>query len=88
MGEPDEFPVTSCFYNLTSFMYSTFMESGPNEKPSHYHAYMTDAKRWRKTLKDYSRANRSKATEAENVLWQLVRNNQLGPHFRRQHAID
>jgi very-short-patch-repair endonuclease len=58
------------------------------EQPSHFHAFMTDAERWRKTLKDYSRVNRNKATEAENALWQLVRGNKLGPRFRRQHAIE
>jgi very-short-patch-repair endonuclease len=64
------------------------MENGSEKHSSHYHAFMTDAERWRKTLKDYSRANRSKATEAENALWQLVRGNKLGSRFRRQHAID
>ena len=49
---------------------------------------MTDAVRWRKTLKEYSRANRHQATEAENALWQLVRGNKLGLRFRRQHAIE
>jgi very-short-patch-repair endonuclease len=62
------------------------MES--EENPSHYHAFMTDAERWRKNLKDYSRVNRSKATEAENVLWQLLRGSKLNLRFRRQHAID
>ena len=64
------------------------MESGSEEKPSHYHAFMTDAERRRKTLKDYSRANRSKATEAENALWQMVRGTKSGPRFRRQHTIE
>ncbi|MFC6223197.1 endonuclease domain-containing protein [Hymenobacter artigasi] len=64
------------------------MDSGGNEKPAYFHAFMTDAETWRNSLKDYSRANRQKATEAENVLWQLVRGNKLGPRFRRQHAIE
>jgi very-short-patch-repair endonuclease len=64
------------------------MEGRSEEKPAHFHAFMTDAEWWRKTLKDYSRANRSRATEAENALWQLVRGNRLGHRFRRQHAIE
>ena len=63
------------------------MESGPDEKPSHFHAYMTDAERWKKSLKGFARSNRSNPTEAETCLWQLVRGNKLGPRFRRQHAI-
>ena len=64
------------------------MESGSDEKPSHFHAYMTDAERWRKSLKGFARSNRSNPTTAENCLWQLVRGNKLGPRFRRQQAIE
>jgi len=39
-------------------------------------------------LKEYSSANRKEPTEAENTLWQLLRNNQTGFKIRRQHAID
>jgi tRNA pseudouridine55 synthase len=39
-------------------------------------------------LKDFSRSNRHHATEAENILWQLLRNNSTGFKIRRQHAID
>jgi leucyl-tRNA synthetase/very-short-patch-repair endonuclease len=39
-------------------------------------------------LKEYSIANRQQPTEAENILWQLLRNNQTGYKIRRQHAID
>jgi very-short-patch-repair endonuclease len=35
----------------------------------------------------YARELRSRSTEAEKILWQRVRNRQLGPRFRRQHAI-
>jgi len=38
-------------------------------------------------LKEYSAANRKQPTEAENVLWQLLRNDQTGYKIRRQHAI-
>ncbi|MCC3155539.1 DUF559 domain-containing protein [Hymenobacter sp. BT770] len=49
---------------------------------------MTDAERWQKRLKGFSRVNRRNSTEAENALWQLVRGNKLGVRFRRQHAIE
>ena len=38
-------------------------------------------------LKDFSRDNRNQPTEAENILWQLLRNEQTGFKIRRQHAI-
>jgi leucyl-tRNA synthetase/very-short-patch-repair endonuclease len=38
-------------------------------------------------LKDFSRSNRNQPTEAENTLWQLLRNDQTGYKIRRQHAI-
>ena len=38
-------------------------------------------------LKDFSRDNRNQPTEAENFLWQLLRNEQTGFKIRRQHAI-
>ncbi len=38
-------------------------------------------------LKEYGRTNRKKSTEAENILWQRLRNNQLGAKVRRQHTI-
>ncbi|UOR03564.1 endonuclease domain-containing protein [Hymenobacter aerilatus] len=49
--------------------------------------YTTDADRWKKTLKDYARTNRQQPTEAEDHLWQELRNYKLGARFRRQHAI-
>ena len=38
-------------------------------------------------LKDYAKKNRRNSTTAENVLWQNIRNKQLGVEFRRQHVI-
>ena len=38
-------------------------------------------------LKKYGRENRKDPTEAEKILWQRMRNNQLGVKVRRQHAI-
>jgi len=45
-----------------------------------------DSKSWQ-TLKEYGRENRKNPTEAEGILWQLLRNNQLGAKVRRQHTI-
>lgn len=41
-----------------------------------------------KTLKEYGRDNRKSQTEAENILWQRLQNNQLDIKVRRQHAIN
>ena len=38
-------------------------------------------------LKTYARHNRQYSTEAESVLWDLIRNRRLGVSFRRQHII-
>src|SRR6186997_223218 len=40
------------------------------------------------TLKSYSRANRKNQTEAEDAIWQRIRNSKLGVKVRRQHAIE
>ena len=49
--------------------------------------FTADKKRWFESLKTYSRENRKNQTEAEKLLWNLLRNNNLGVKFRRQHAI-
>ena len=38
-------------------------------------------------LKEYAIDNRKNPTEAENMLWQALRNNQLGVKWRRQHLV-
>ena len=38
-------------------------------------------------LKEHAMSMRKEPTEAENVLWQCLRNSQLGVKFRRQHVI-
>ena len=48
--------------------------------------FTADQKSWH-ALKEYARENRKNPTEAEDKLWQLVRNSKLGYRFRRQHAI-
>ena len=54
---------------------------------SSIHTFTTDRQRWKK-LKGFARENRKEPTPAEARLWQALRTNQLGPRFRRQHAID
>ncbi len=46
-----------------------------------------DSKIW-ELLMANSRESRQNQTEAENVLWRLLKNNQIGYKIRRQHAID
>lgn len=38
-------------------------------------------------LKDFARNNRKNPTEAEDALWQALRNKKIGYKFRRQHSI-
>jgi len=40
-----------------------------------------------KVLKEFARENRKNQTDAEEILWQAIRNQKLGHKFRRQHAI-
>ena len=38
-------------------------------------------------LKDFAKQNRKNATQAEEILWNNIRNKNLGFEFRRQHII-
>jgi leucyl-tRNA synthetase len=49
--------------------------------------FETAEKKYWHILKEFSKDNRQNATEAEDLMWQAVRNNQLGFKIRRQHAI-
>jgi leucyl-tRNA synthetase len=40
------------------------------------------------SLKENAKKHRSEPTEAENILWQFLRDNQTGVKFRRQHPVD
>ncbi|MBQ3631583.1 MAG: endonuclease domain-containing protein [Prevotella sp.] len=42
---------------------------------------------WYEMLKAYAKENRKKPTEAEAVLWEYLKERQLGQPFRRQHII-
>jgi leucyl-tRNA synthetase len=48
--------------------------------------FSSDLKTW-KSLKGNVRENRKNLTEAEDNVWQEVRNSKLGYKFRRQHTI-
>ncbi|MDB5209061.1 MAG: leucine--tRNA ligase, partial [Flavisolibacter sp.] len=57
-----------------------------SEKESGHYFKTTDKTTW-KTSKEFGRENRKHSTEAEDLLWQQLRNNQLGSKVRRQHSI-
>ncbi|MFV0607433.1 MAG: leucine--tRNA ligase [Niabella sp.] len=61
------------------------MDSSKDEKSENSY-YKTAGSAWQ-ILKEYGRENRKNATEAEDTLWQLLRNNQLETKVRRQHTI-
>ena len=61
-------------------------EGSVGEKQSGQYFKTADSKYW-KILKEFGRENRKNPTEAEDKLWQEVRNNRLGVKVRRQHAI-
>ncbi|MDZ7315137.1 MAG: DUF559 domain-containing protein [candidate division KSB1 bacterium] len=60
------------------------LNAGACKLPPRY--MTTDSATWRH-LKPLARGLRREQTEAENILWQRLRNRQLGVKFRRQHAI-
>lgn len=47
----------------------------------------TSEKAYWNVLKQFSKENRKNLTEAENIIWQELRNNKLGVKIRRQHTI-
>ena len=60
----------------------------PKERGEETSGYITsDSSTW-KNLKPFARENRKNPTEAENLLWENLRNRNIGDcKFRRQHAI-
>ncbi len=59
--------------------------SGPEDVANF--VFTTEVRPWREHLKEYARQNRRQPTEAEDRLWQALRNAKLGARFRRQHAV-
>ncbi len=51
------------------------------------YSYETADEAWYKLLVEFAKDNRSNPTEAESLLWELLRKRQLGKPFRRQHII-
>ena len=47
----------------------------------------TSAEIWA-TSKENAKEHRKNPTDAEAIMWELVRDHRMGCHFRRQHAID
>ncbi len=70
----------------TSIRFSLIPNPSPKEKGAIQHWQTADAGFY-EALKKFARENRQPQTEAEEKLWQEVRNSKLGVKFRRQHAI-
>ena len=67
---------TQYFYSLT-----------PDPSPKGEGRVKTADPMWYEMLKKHAKEMRQNPTEAENVLWQALRDNALGAKFRRQHVI-
>jgi methylmalonyl-CoA mutase len=63
-------------------------QPSPEEREQKDRGYkIADTRIW-EILKSNSRDNRKNQTEAENILWQQLRNSKTGYKIRRQHAVD
>lgn len=62
------------------------LPEGEGVKEGEFGYQTTDPKTWR-LLQDRALAMRQNPTAAENILWQALRDNSTGCHFRRQHII-
>jgi len=60
----------------------------PKERGDEPYAYQTANKIVWPHLKEFSKENRKNLTEAENIVWENVRDNKIGFKIRRQHPID
>ena len=60
--------------------------SGMGEYAARYGAHTADPTMYG-LLKTYAEENRKSPTEAERAMWQLLKSNNAGLHFRRQHII-
>ena len=69
---------------------------GKGETPTHKQPYDSFASVWGvhtadstqyDLLKAHAQANRNNPTEAESILWDMLKSNNIGLHFRRQHII-
>jgi len=69
-----------------SVKFSLIPDPSPKEKGALQGYQTADPMVWQ-ILKTNARVNRKEQTDAENVLWQHLRNNQTGFKIRRQHPI-
>lgn len=70
----------------TSLSFSLIPNHSPKEKGEKPFWQTADPAIY-EALKQFARENKQPQTEAEEKLWQAIRNNQLGVKFRRQHPI-
>ena len=67
---------------------STQKDSGKDGRKPTFPGYQTAHSYAYDLLKRFSKDNRRYATEAESILWNLLRGKQLGVRFRRQHPVE
>ena len=67
---------------------STQKDSGKDDRKPAFPGYQTAHSYAYDLLKRFSKDNRRYATEAESILWNLLRGKQLGVRFRRQHPVE
>ena len=63
-------------------------DSGKDGRKPAFPGYQTAHSYAYDLLKRFSKDNRRYATEAESILWNLLRGKQLGVRFRRQHPVE
>ena len=51
------------------------------------YSYETAYEAWYEMLAEFAKDNRKNPTEAESLLWEVLKKRQLGKPFRRQHII-
>ena len=67
---------------------STQKDCGKDGRKPAFPGYQTAHSYAYDLLKRFSKDNRRYATEAESILWNLLRGKQLGVRFRRQHPVE
>ncbi|MHB0754797.1 leucine--tRNA ligase [Polaribacter sp. M15] len=72
---------------MVSFPILTFPKGEEKSDPENDEGYMTGGNNSH-LLIEKAKENRNNPTEAERVLWQVLKGKQLGLKFRRQHLID
>ena len=67
-----------------SKLYSLNAEADIHDRVLHWQT--ANKSTWSK-FKEFGRTNRKNPTQAEDIMWQNLRNKKLGVNFRRQHSI-